>query len=459
MPATTQTPAEIRKAALEQNKALRATAKAENRRNSAEELDTIEANLAAIDEADAAEKAAAASSERDEALLAREKAAEDAASKPRGRKGAPGQPVHQPAVARESVLDDPKRGFKSLADFALEILDCGPGASSVMGNDRLKAAAGTGLTQGVTADGGVLVPPAFRTDIWDGARAASESMLQYCDVNPIDPGVQSVTIPAVNETDRANGSRWGGIRGYWKGELSQLTSSKPAFRDLKVEPQELYVYGFISDKLLRHAPGTASSILARAAADEINFKLGDAIVNGDGAGKPLGFIGHASVVSVAKETGQAAATIVKANIDKMWSRCHANWRAGAVWFINQAVEPELENLSQVVGTGGVPVYLPAGGVADTPNARLKGRPVIPIEYCAALGTVGDIVLANLKSYCVGLRGMVDQASSMHLKFDYAQTAFRFIFEADGQPYLASPITPFKDTSKTLSPIVTLATRA
>ena len=369
-----------------------------------------------------------------------------------------GSEVREPIVARAAVLDDPKRGFENFADFAAEVMDTGSNLGAIQKNGRLMAAAGTGMTQGVTAEGGVLVPPAFSTQVWDGARQQSNSLLQFCDVQMIDPGVQSVTIPAVNETDRATGSRWGGVRGYWKAELTAMTESRPKFRDVKLEPQELYVLGYISDKLLRNAPGTASGMLAKAAADEINFMIGDSIINGDGAGKPRGFLTHGGTVSQAKETGQAAATITKANIDNMWARCHANWRSGAVWFINQTVEPQLETLSATVGTGGVPVYLPAGGVADTPNARLKGRPVIPIEYCAALGTVGDIVLANLSAYAVGLRGMVDQGVSMHLKFDYAQTAFRFIFEVDGQPWLASPITPFKG-SNTLSPFVTLATRS
>ncbi len=115
-------------------------------------------------------------------------------------------------------------------------------------------------------------------------------------------------------------------------------------------------------------------------------------------------------------------------------------------------------LSQVVGTGGVPVYLPPGGIADTPNARLKGRPVMPIEACATLGTEGDIILADMRAYVTGLKGGIDSAMSMHLRFDYAETAFRFMFSADGQPWLASAITPFKG-SNTLSPFVTLATRS
>lgn len=469
MPATdTKSPAERRKAALDANRQIREKAAKDDKGRplyTDEQVAEIEKNLETIEAAKAEQKSALDARARGADLEARMDVEDEEASRSTGRPGPRGSnaplagTTDATLVAREKVLDDPKRGFKHLGDFALALLDAGPNVHQAIENgSRLKAAAGTGMTQGVTADGGVLVPPAFRSEVWDGARQQSESMLGYCDVQSVDPGVQSVEIPAIAETSRATGSRWGGIRSYWKGELTQMTEGKPTLRGVKVEPQELYVFSYISDKLLRNAPGLASGLLAKAAADEINFKMGDSVFNGVGNGMPVGVIGHASVVSVAKESGQAAATINATNINKMWARCHANFRSGAVWFINQAVEPQLELLSANVGTGGVPIYLPPGGIADTPNARLKGRPVVVVEYCAALGTVGDIVLGNFGAYLVGLRGMVDQASSMHLKFDYAQTAFRWIFEADGQPWLASTITPYKGAD-TLSPIVTLATRS
>ena len=57
-----------------------------------------------------------------------------------------------------------------------------------------------------------------------------------------------------------------------------------------------------------------------------------------------------------------------------------------------------------------------------------------------------------------MRGSVRSDISMHLRFDYAESAFRFMWEADGQPWLASALTPFKG-SNTLSTFVSLATRA
>ena len=87
-----------------------------------------------------------------------------------------------------------------------------------------------------------------------------------------------------------------------------------------------------------------------------------------------------------------------------------------------------------------------------------GRPVIPVEYCETLGTTGDIILADLKAYASGVNGGVDAAMSIHLRFDYNESCFRFITQVDGQPWLASAITPYKG-SNTLSPFVVLATRS
>lgn len=357
---------------------------------------------------------------------------------------------------RLAVEDDPKRGFKSFADFALRVQDAG---NAVRGDEMLmQVAAGTGMSQSVNTDGGVLVPPAFSRTIWDRVMEQSESLLNYCDRIPVDAGNESVTISAINQTSRANGSRWGGVRGYWKSELTQMTESQVKMREVKLSPHELYVFCYISDKLLRNAPGTASNLLEKSASDEIAFMIGDSIINGDGNGKPLGVVGHASVVSVAKETNQPAATLVVENVRKMWARCHGKFRSNSVWFVNQEVETQLDGLKFEIGTGGVPVMLPPGGLSGAPYRTLYGRPVVPIEYCSALGTVGDVILADLSSYAVGIKGMMDTAYSMHLKFDYAQTCYRVIFEIDGQPWLNSPITPYKGAS-TLSPVVTLATRS
>lgn len=360
------------------------------------------------------------------------------------------------ANVRDRREDDPKRGFANFGDFGNAVAAASRPGVRMQDERLLIGATAQGLEQGVGANGGFTVPPAYATTIWDGMNAAPDNLLGRTDQYTVEG--ESLTFNANAETSRATGSRYGGVQGYWIAEADQITKSKPTFRQMKLEPSQLAVLVYATEKLLKNSAVALDQYLTRAATEEISFLVGDSIVNGTGVGKPKGILASAARVAVAKETGQTAATIVYANIVKMWSRLHARSRAGAVWYVNQDIEPQLALLTMPVGTGGVPVYLPPGGASASPFATLFGRPIIPIEYCPTLGTEGDIILADLKAYASGTQGGVESAMSMHLRFDYAEMAFRFMFAVDGQPWLAAPITPFKG-SNTTSPFVTLASRA
>lgn len=359
---------------------------------------------------------------------------------------------------KDNRQDDPALGFNNMGEFAMAVFNAFNPAGPVRDNRLnfvVQFANATGLSQGSGPDGGFLVPPSFSQQIWDAMQAASDSLLQYCDVYTVTG--ESLTFPAVAESSRANGSRWGGVRGYWISEAQQMTGSKPKLRQVKLEPQQLAVLVYATDKLLNSATAL-QQFITRAAADEINFQVGDAIINGNGVGKPKGLLATGPTIEVAKETSQAADTILAANISKMWSRMHPRARGGAVWLYNVDCEPQLDMLytavKNVAGSENV------GGFASKvfEDGKIKGRPAVPCEYCATIGDAGDIVLAGLKGYAVGIKGGVKSAMSIHLKFDYNETAFRFIYEVDGQPWLASAITPYKG-SNTLSTFVKLAARA
>ncbi|HYF35316.1 MAG TPA: phage major capsid protein [Prosthecobacter sp.] len=364
-------------------------------------------------------------------------------------------------VGNDKREEDPQRGFKNLGEFGQAIYLGGTQGGQV--DERLrviksmtKAVSGMSIASG--PDAGYLVPPAFSTTIWEGINRDSDSLIGMTDSLPLQTGNDSITVLANAETSRANGSRWGGIQGYWRAEADQMTASKPKLREVMLKPHELYGFAYATNNLLRQA-ATLTQYLSRVITDELSFKIGDSIVNGTGAGQPLGILNSAAKVEVSKETGQAAATIVYNNLIKMLARLHPKARARAVWLHNVDIEPSLQQMNMPVGTGGVPVYLPPGGAAEAPHSRLLGRPMYPVEYCATLGTVGDLILWDPMGYVTVTRseGVISD-TSIHLRFDYGETAFRFTTEVGGQPWLASAITPFKGTA-TLTNIVTLATRA
>jgi HK97 family phage major capsid protein len=88
---------------------------------------------------------------------------------------------------------------------------------------------------------------------------------------------------------------------------------------------------------------------------------------------------------------------------------------------------------------------------------LKGRPALVVEQAAALGTTGDVTLADLSNYL--LVGTDPQSAiSADVKFLTDEIVFRFTWRIDGKPAYATAVTPFAGTN-TRSPHVVLATRA
>ncbi len=359
-------------------------------------------------------------------------------------------------------MGDPTAGFKSFGDFAQSVkAACIPGSRP---DDRLAAWADSsglgakaisGMGEFQSSDGGFLVPPEYAAKIFERIYA-TDSILGRTDRYTVSSN--GIAFPRNAETSRADGSRKGGIRGYWMDEAGQITSSKPTFGRLQLTLHKIAVLCYVTDELLNDSAVALDQYLTNAAVEEINFLIGDAIINGTGAGKPLGIMNAPCLVTVNKEAAQPAATLKTENVVKMWAQLYAPCRQRAVWLINQDVEPQLYTMTLAVGSGGVVTYMPPGGLSEKPFATLLGRPVLPVEWCATLGTTGDIILADLSQYVTIGKGSVESAMSVHLRFDYDESAFRFIFRIDGQPWWSSALTPFKGTS-TQSCFVALQTRS
>jgi HK97 family phage major capsid protein len=145
----------------------------------------------------------------------------------------------------------------------------------------------------------------------------------------------------------------------------------------------------------------------------------------------------------------------------MYSRIFAQSRPNAVWLINQNIEPQLFTMSLAVGTGGIPIYMPAGGLSGQPYGTLFGRPVIAIEQAATLGTVGDILFVDLPGgYILAEKGGIQSDMSIHVRFVYDESIFRFVMRIDGQPVRASALIPYKGgASYNQSHFVALETRS
>jgi HK97 family phage major capsid protein len=313
-------------------------------------------------------------------------------------------------------------------------------------------AAATGMGTQVDSSMGFAVPHEVAPGI-EREMYANGEVLSRCDVRTI--GGNAISYNVLDETSRADGSRGSGVLGYWvdEGTAPTLSSLKLARIDMKL--RKVGALGAMTDELLQDATALGGE-LASAFTDELIFQTENKVWRGNGANSMQGFLNAACLVSVAKETNQAAATINTTNLSKMWARMPARSKANAVWFINVDCEPQLDELAQAIGTAGTaPRFVT---YSESGVLRIKGRPVVAVEYAETVGTVGDIALVDLSKYRVIRKGGVEQASSMHVYFAQGEQAFRAFYRVDGQAAPRAAVTPFMG-SNTLSPFVVLASRS
>ncbi len=374
-----------------------------------------------------------------------------------------------PADRLEIIQDQADKPFESLGEYlqAVAIAGMRPGeriagkATGTM-DPRLRSrmtpqAAASGMNEAVPSEGGFLVEKDYSQKLIEKAHQTGK-LPGLCNGIPIGAGSNGLRAPFIKESSRATGSRLGGVRVYRKNEAGAGAHAAPDFGKFELDLEDMIGLCYATNDLIQDA-SSLGAIIERSFAQEFGFKMDDEIVRGTGAGQCLGFLNAPCLTTVTKETGQTADTINAANINKMWSR---RWMGPGtyVWLVNQEAMPQLDALSIPIGTAGVPVFLPAGGLSGAQYDTIKGRPVLYIEQASALGDAGDISLVNLGEYVLINKGGIQAAQSLHVLFTTNEMAFRWVYRINGQPTWDAPLVPYKGAAaNTVSPFVTLGARA
>lgn len=304
----------------------------------------------------------------------------------------------------------------------------------------------------VPSEGGFLIPERLRAEL---LRVSLETAIVRPRARVIPMDSLRVPFPAIDSTSNAS-SVYGGIVGYWTEEGASLTASQASFGRIVLDAKKLTAYTEVPNELLSDSGISFMAFINDVFPEALSFYEDYAFFQGTGTGEPKGFINADAAISVTKESGQAADTIVWENIVKMFSRMLPSSLNRAVWIASIDSFPELATMSLNVGTGGSAIWL-NNGVAGPPMTIL-GRPVIFTEKSPVVGDAGDLNFVDLSFYLIGDRQAMSAKSSEHHKFQNDVTAFRIIERVDGRPWLQSAITP-KNSGSTLSPFVKIAARA
>jgi len=336
-----------------------------------------------------------------------------------------------------------KKLWKGLGDFARAVVNAG--TKQAPPDPRLLAAAAAPNPSQETggSDGGYAAPPEVTSEVAD-AILGEDTLFGRTDRHDVTRNALVVPVDAAPP--------WAGPQPQWSAEGQPLASAKMV---LSSEPLRLYRMSVlipVTSELYEDALGLGA-YLRHAIPERFDFRLTDALISVAGVGQIVGALNAGAKIMQTKESAQTAGTIAYANLTKMWNRMYGPARKTAVWLIHPDVELAIQGLTT---PGGKPVidYPP-----ESPYGFIFGRPAFVTEAAKAIGTEGDIVLMDPRSYFTATRHPegVTSAVSMHLWLDYDVAALRFTMRVGGQPWLSAPFQR-RNSGTTISTIVTLESR-
>lgn len=335
-------------------------------------------------------------------------------------------------AARASGLRD--FGYSCLAEFVAE-LRFEPHA------DRLRAVVKAQQEMNVGSTGGVMVPPQYSSTLRTTDPQAAIVRPRALVIPGGDAPDAEYTLPALNQS-AAGGGMYAGVSGAWLAEGGAKPEATANLRDVRWKPKEYAAHVVVTDTLLRNwqaAQATIEQLLRQhlAAAEDVAF------LTGNGKGRPLGVLASPALLKVNRALANKVAyedlVAMEAKLDD---------DAGAVWIVNRKVVPELRKMKDDAGQ-----LIWQVSARDGEPPTLLGRPVIRNVRSPALGSLGDLLLADLSDYVVkdGVGPLL--SASPHVLFLNNKTVIKAYLTTDGGPWLDAPVR--QEDGNDYSPFVAL----
>ena len=345
---------------------------------------------------------------------------------------------------------DPWAGFQSGAHFVSAVrLDAFGTHNPLL--DGLKAAAGSGV-MGENSQDGYMAPPALSKDFISAIdELEDEDFGAMCDIEP--------TSASSVDVERDDNLTWtsGQVTARRRDEGDTMNGQKvlpPGVTNIK--PEAMYIFVKVTDELRDDAPRLISRLTTKSAAAFV-YKRNTELMEGTGVGQALGILsaGNGALVSVAKDSGQAADTVTIGNVNSIWDRVLPMSKRRGVWMCGAGVVSALTN----IGANSQNLFMPQGGLSESRFPTLLGRPIMETEFLPAIGDQNDLIFVDWNGYKIIERQTVELARSIHFLFDKGEEAFRWTTRWNGLPRLKAPLARNKATAFSMSHFVRLEERA
>lgn len=347
--------------------------------------------------------------------------------------------------APAEVKTDDKKVYRSFGEQLFDIKKAAMGYGVTPALEKVQRSI-MGMNTQDGSEGGYAIQVDFANRIADSVVTQSE-ILNRVDRYQVSANANEVYVAMVNETSTS--TVFGGVQAYVVEEGAQIPNTKPALRQIRLGLKKIAALAYVTDEQMRDAQFTGS-LLERAFALAIARLREKMIIEN--------VIANAGTTTIAKESGQSAATVVGKNFLKMRNALISTSRRNAIWTMHPDVAAELPEMYLSGAHTDKFIYMPENGISVAGYDRLFGREIIESDYCSALGTKGDVLYWNPMEYLEIFKGGVETAMSIHVAFDTAQMAFRAISYVNGMCKYDAGVSLVHSSTPRAS-YVTLATRA
>lgn len=308
-------------------------------------------------------------------------------------------------------------------------------------------------TERTGAGGGFLVPEQLRASVM--AYVTPPVVRPRAMVLPMDS--LRLHLPVLDNPSQQNGSQaLGGLVFSVVENGAQIAASAPQFGQAVLEARKLAALVPVPNELVSDAAGALHDFISRVVSIGYHWAEDDLFIAGTGANGPEGILNADCAKQVARVT--SGTPPVLADIMALAKALHpaskaAGYTAGVTdvgWLIGSSVFDSLLELYFLPNpTGGA-----TAGVPTTPSNWLDlgdghqvapsmlGLPAFVTDHQPAVGSPGDLAIADLRNYVIGDRmELTVEPSGRGSGFITDVTNYRFRARIDGRYLLPGPVTP------------------
>ncbi len=343
------------------------------------------------------------------------------------------------AIDRRELASD---GFRDFGEFLRVVAASNKGIS----DNRLKRLSSMGESVGV--DGGFAVPMRYSMELFSAVEMLAPYLSLRTNVD-VQAG-PSITFPTINNRDQSAGEL-AGFQMARSAESSTLAEDTVVLGSTQMNLSKAGKIVRVSNELLADAMVGTIDRIREVFAQALTLLQVDNLLNGTGAGEPLGITSAPATYS--QSTSTASGKIDLLDVLNMTARLEPGDDSRAAWLAHPSVIPALGTMVSVASSSIEPTW--TSSARDSSPKKLLGFPLHTCGACQQLDTPGDLMLCRLDRYVYASTQLrIDTDKSF--KFGNDEVTFRITIRDDGSPIDSTTFTDLN--GYTQAPFVKLAVR-